>query len=247
MDAPPELTLHALVGSHPCRAVQAALEYKDLDFELRLLPPGEHNEVIEAEYGTGRTTAPGLIVGGEPVHGSSAILERLERLRPEPPLYPAPIAASVRGAEQWGAGHFGDLGRWFVWGAFHFRPERMATFVGAPESDPRGTDFAIRAARAGWRYHDLSALKIADGLAELPPALDRVDALIEDGLLAGSEPNAADLQLGATLRLMLNVGDVAQLIEGRPAEAMARRWFPDYDGWIPPGAFPASWIPGNAR
>lgn len=33
------------------------------------------------------------------------------------------------------------------------------------------------------------------------------------------------------------------LIEARPAERVARRWFPDYPGEITAGAFPPGWIP----
>lgn len=239
----PRLKLHTLVGSHPCRTAQAALELKRLDYEQVVLAPGEHTAVIEDVYGPGRTTVPGLLVGDQPVHGSSAILARLEQLQPEPPLFPAAIADAVREAERWGAGRLQDLGRWFIWGSFHFRPEHMFTFAGAPVGDPEATDLAIRIARAGWRYHDLSAVKIATGLAELPACLDEVDSLAAAGTLGGEAANAADLQIGATLRLMLNIGDLVPLIEGRAAERVARRWFGDYEGWIPAGAFPTSWIP----
>ena len=243
MSAAPQLTLHVIPGSHPCRTVEAALAFKGLDYEHVVLPPGEHNAVIEEHYGEGRITAPGLLCNGEAYHGSRAALAALERVKPDPTLYPEPIAAAVSEAEAWGDGELQDMGRWFTWGAFHFRPECAFTFAGGPVSDPETTDFAIRMIRGGWRYHGLSAVKIANGLAALGAKLDHVDELIADGVIGGETPNAADLQIGATIRIMLNIGDVAELIEGRPAESMARRWFPDYDGWIPPGAFPAAWIP----
>lgn len=243
MTVQPRLRLHTIVGSHPCRTAQAALELKGLDYEGVVLAPGEHNAVMEDVYGPGRTTVPGLLIDEEPVHGSSAILARLDQVRAEPALFPAPIAEAVREAERWGAGRLQDLGRWFIWGSFHFRPEHMFTFAGAPVSDPEATDLAIRIARGGWRYHDLTAVKIATGLAELPGCLDEIDALAATGTLDGEAADAADLQIGATLRVMLNIGDLVPLIEGRAAERVARRWFPDYDGWIPAGAFPASWLP----
>ena len=28
-------------------------------------------------------------------------------------------------------------------------------------------------------------------------------------------------------------------------ERIARRWFPDYPGRVPPGAFPAGWVPAR--
>jgi glutathione S-transferase len=239
-----ELVLHLLPLSHPCKTVEAALAHKRLDYEPVVLRSGEHNEEMERIYGTGRRTVPGLLVDGEPVHGSAAILARLEELAPEPPLFPAPIADRVREAEAWGDRELQDLGRHLSWGALHFRPEHMGTFGGAGVLDPAGTDFAIRFLRAAWKYHGISAALLADDLAGLPAKIDHVDALAADGIVGGEEPTAADLQLGATLRVLLTLGDVRPLLEGRPAEAIARRWFADYPGDVPAGAFPAAWTAG---
>ena len=88
--------------------------------------------------------------------------------------------------------------------------------------DPAGTDFAIRFLRAAWRYHQVSAERLADDLAGLPAKIDHVDALEGEGILGGEQPTAADLQIGATLRVLLTVGDLRHLLEGRPAERIAR-------------------------
>jgi glutathione S-transferase len=238
----PTLTLHALPPSHPCMTVQAALERKRLDYE-RVDLPMPHTEEMERLYGEGNGTVPGLMVDGEPVHGSVAILERLERIAPDPPLYPEPIAGAVREAERWGDAELQDLGRRLPWGAIHFRPEAMGTFGGAGPLDPAGTDFAIRFARGMWKYHRVSAERLAADLAGLPEKIDRVDSFAAAGIVGGDAPTAADLQIGATLRVLLTLGDLRPLIEGRPAEAVARRWFPDYAGEVPAGAFPAGWVP----
>jgi len=242
MSAAP-LVLHALPPSHPCMTAAAALRLKGLAFERVDLRPGEHTAEMERLYGPGRTTVPGLLVGDEPVHGSIAILERLERLEPEPALYPEAIADAVREAERWGDAELQDLGRRLPWGALRFRPEAMGTFGGGPPLDPAGTDFAIRYVHASWKYHRISAVRLAEDLAELPAKLDHVDALAAAGVIGGESPTAADLQIGATLRVLLVVGDLRQLLEGRPAERLARRWFPDYGGDVPAGAFPAGWVP----
>ena len=76
--------------------------------------------------------------------------------------------------------------------------------------------------------------------------IDHVDALAADGVIGGESATAADLQIGATLRVMLTLGDLRPLIEGRPAEQVAMRWFADYRGDIPAGAFPAGWVPARA-
>jgi glutathione S-transferase len=222
---------------------EAALRLKGLEYERVALTPGAHNAEMERLYGEGRTTVPGLLVDGDPVHGSRPILARLEQLAPDPPLYPEPMAERVREAEAWGDRELQDLGRRLPWGALHFRPEAMGTFGGGTPLDPAGTDFAMRVLRATWKYHGITAQRLADDLAALPAKLDHIDGLAADGVVGGEEPNAADLQIGATIRVLLCLGDLRPLLEGRPAERLARRWFADYAGDVPAGAFPAGWVP----
>jgi glutathione S-transferase len=242
MTTTPALTLHVLPPSHPCMTAEAALRLKGLDYDKVSLTPGPHAEEMARVYGEANTTVPGLLVGDEPVHGSRAILERLEQIEPDPPLYPEPIAEAVREAERWGDEELQDLGRRLPWGALHFRPEAMGTFGGGGPLDPARTDFAISFLRGTWKYHGISAERLAADLAGLPAQIDHVDALIAEGAMGGEGPTAADLQIGATLRVLLTVADLRPLIEGRPAEGVARRWFPDYAGEIPRGAFPAGWV-----
>lgn len=238
----PALTLHVLPPSHPCKTVETALALKGLDFERVVLAPGKHNAEMEAIYGEGNGTVPGLLVGDEPVHGSRAILARLEQLAPEPALYPEPIAAEVREAERWGDEELQDLGRRLPWGAMHFRPESMGTFGGGGELDPPGTDFAMRFVHGSWKYHGITCERLAGDLAGLPAKIDHIERLATDGVIGGDEPTAADLQIGATIRVLLTIGDLHPLLEGTAAERIARRWFPEYQGEIPAGAFPASWL-----
>lgn len=238
------LTLHVLGPSHPSRAAQRALEIKGLEFERVELSPGPHLETMQEIYGEGKVTVPGMLVGEEPVHGSRAIYARLEQLRPDPSLYPEPIAEAVREADRWGDEELQPLGRSLGWGALHFRPEMLPMLSGAGEPlDPAGTDFAMRFIRATWKHHGISCERLGEDLAGLPAKLDHVDELIAEGVIGGEQPNAADLQIGSTLRILLNIGDLERLIAGRPAERFARELFPDWDGTMPAGAFPQGWLP----
>ena len=238
----PSITLHVLPPSHPCLTAEAALRRKGLAYERVVMESGKHGDAMEAIYGDGRRTVPGMVVDGEPVHGSRAITAKLEELQPEPPLFPADRADAVREAEAWGDEELQDLGRRLPWCAMHFRPEAMGTFGGASPLDPAGTDFALRFIRAAWSYHGITCVRVAEDLAGLPAKLDRIDAWIADGPLGGPEANAADLQIGATLRILLTVGDLHPLLVGRPLEELARRHFPDYPGEVPLGAYPAGWV-----
>jgi glutathione S-transferase len=239
----PTLVLHALRASHPCMTVEAAMRFKRLRYERIYFRPGEHVAKMQEIYGEGQRTVPGVLVDGEPVHGSLAIMQRLEELAPEPTLYPSP---QVREAERWGDEQLQDLGRRLPWGALHFRPEALGTFGDKPPLDGAGTDKAIELVRRFWDYHGISAARLQEDLAGLPAKLEHVEQLAERGLIDGEQPTAADLQIGATIRVLLTVDDLAPILEGGAAERIARRFFPSYPGAVPARAFPAGWTPDAA-
>jgi len=243
---PPKLTLHLLTMSHPCMTAEAALRFKGLDYERVVFTPGTHVEEMAKIYGEKSTTVPGLLVDDEPVHGSTAIVARLEEIKPDPPLYPDGRADEVREAELWADRELQDLGRRLTWGGLHFRPEVMGTFAGGEPLDPPGVDFAMKFLRGTWKYHKISAERLAADLAGFPAKVDHVEGLAADGLIGGDPPNAADLQIGSTIRVLLTVRDLDEQLTGTAAEAIARRWFPDYAGEIPAGAFPAGWLPARS-
>lgn len=81
---PPHL-LHFRV-SHYNEKVRWALDYKKWPHTRQALVPGFHIPI--ARWRSGQNQLPILIVGGQPIVGSSQILAEIERLRPEPPLYP---------------------------------------------------------------------------------------------------------------------------------------------------------------
>ena len=60
-------------------------------------------------------------------------------------------------------------------------------------------------------------------LAALPGALERIDDWIEEGVLGAETPNAADLQIATSVRLLMTLDDVRPAIEGRPAGELATR------------------------
>jgi glutathione S-transferase len=239
----PKLVLHAVPFSHPCLAVKAVLDRHGLEYETVDMVSGQHGDEVERIYGEGRRTVPGLLVDGEPVHGTTAIFERLDELVDDADLYPGAVAAAIREAERGIAEDLQTAGRNLVFGALHFRPEALGTFAGSGPLDPAGTDFAIKLVRGAWRYIGISATLLAECLAALPEQLDIVDELIEGGVAGGDEPTAVDYQLGSSLHLLLQLGDVRPLIAGRPAERLVDTWFEPGPADVPAGAFPAGWVP----
>lgn len=70
-------------------------------------------------------------------------------------------------------------------------------------------------------------------LQPLPRRLLR-RALIAAGAIGGDAFNAADFQIGTTLRVMLAGPDLGPVLAGRPGESLARRVWPHYRFEIPP-------------
>src|SRR4051794_40894552 len=88
--------------SHPAQAVKKMLELKALPYETTTLLPGF--QPVVRLLGFPGITVPALAIDGRKVVGSRAIARELDRLDPEPPLFPADpdTRAKVEDAERWG-------------------------------------------------------------------------------------------------------------------------------------------------
>jgi glutathione S-transferase len=244
MASQPRLVLHVVPFSHPCLAVSAALDRLGHEYEMVELVTGQQAEEVEKVYGEGRRTVPGLLVDDEPVHGTSTIFARLDELNPDAGLYPAAVAERILELEPGLAEEIQTSARVLVFGAMHFRPESMGTFAGVAQLDPGGVDFAIKMMRGAWRRLNIDAQRVHAILQELPGQLDAVDALLEAGAVGGEQPTAADFQLGSSLHLLVQIGDVRPLVEERPAAKLLSLFEPG-NGDVPAGAFPPGWVPAT--
>jgi glutathione S-transferase len=63
-----------------------ALDYKRVPHVRRAVLPGSHRSLARKLWGG--TTLPVLVLDGQPIGDSTRIIEALEDLRPDPPLYP---------------------------------------------------------------------------------------------------------------------------------------------------------------
>jgi hypothetical protein len=71
--------------------------------------------------------------------------------------------------------------------------------------------------------------------------------LIAEGTIGGPELNAADLQIGPSVRLLWCMRDIRPALEGRPAAELAERVAGRFDATLP-AVFPADWLaPLRAR
>jgi glutathione S-transferase len=243
------LKLYVIPASHPCAAVEAALEYKSIPYERVSLLPISPVLIGRARYGG--TTVPGVRRDGERIVGSRAIMRRLDALAPDPALLPDAqdaARAKVLEAERWGDEVFQSVPRRIIDACFLRRPQAMESYArGAKLPLPLGVlrpalPLTARLMAIKNKARDETAR--AD-IAALPSHLARVDSWIQEGLLGGERPNAADLQIGSTVRLLMSIGDVRPLVEGHLAQGLAR-YFPQLVGEVPAGVLPAEWLAAPA-
>lgn len=242
--------LYALPASHPCAAVEVALRLKGIDYRRVELIPLTQMLIGPLRYGG--TTVPGMRLDGERLAGSRTIMRRLDALAPDPPLLPpvgdAVARARVLEAERWGDEVLQSVPRRIVDACFLRAPESMESYAGGaklplPVSAMRPV-IPLTARLMARRNHALDEIVQAD-LAALPAQLDHIDAWIADGVLGGDTPNAADLQIGSSIRLLATIADVRPLLDGHPCERLTR-WFPPQPGEVPAGTLPAQWLPVRA-
>src|SRR4051812_38519922 len=239
-----QLQLYAIPGSHPCATVEAALDLKGLAYERGDLMPGASPLLQLARFGS--RTVPGLVVDGYKVSGSRLILRTLDGLRPEPRLYSGDPA--VEEAERWGDADLQDAARAIIAYALWKRPDAGDSFTAGANLPELPPAIATQGTRA-WVGTELRFMlggvdATQRWLGELPGLLDHVDELIADGVIGGGEfPRAADLQIAASVRLLLTFADLRDGIDARAAGRLARRLIPRYPGDVPAGVLPAEWIP----
>ena len=235
--------LYIVHGSHPCATVEKALELKGIAFKRVELPPPSHPLVMRPLFG-GRTV-PGIkFEDGEKLQGSRKILRALEQRVPDPPLYRGP---DVEEAERWGDEVLQPIARRIIWPVFARHPRAMYDYQQGQRNPKLPMPVVVAAAplitKVEKRLNDATEDATRADLQALPGHLDKIDGWIADGVLGGDEPNAADLQIAPSLRLLHSLGDVRPLIAGRPAEAFAFKWFDPLPGSTPEGVLPREWIP----
>jgi glutathione S-transferase len=235
--------LYIVHGSHPCATVEKALELKGVPYRTIEIPPPMQGMVMRPLYGD--RTVPGIrFEDGEKVQYSRAICRALERRNADPPLYTGP---EVDAAEEWGDLAYQGIGRTLLWLAFQRCPRAMYGYQEGQKNPKLPMPVVLASApvitRIERRINDATEERAQRELSELPGHLDRIDGWIADGVLDGDHPNAADLQIATTTRLLHTLADVRPLIAGRPAEEHAFRWFDRLRGEVPAGVFPREWIP----
>jgi glutathione S-transferase len=237
--------LFTIPGSHPGVAVQLMLARKGIPFKRTDLFPVVSRGVVRM-MGFPGPTVPALKLDGRKLQGSREIARELDRLQPEPPLFPADpqLRSAVEEAERFGDEELQHPIRQAIWWALRRNKAPLRSYS---EGAKLGIPVGLAVATAGpilameVRVNKATDENVRSGLARLGPMLQRIDDWIEAGTLDGEQLNAADFQIGPSLRLAMTMQDLRPLIEDRPAGRLAKRVQPEIAGDFPP-VFPPAWL-----
>jgi glutathione S-transferase len=237
--------LYVIPASHPSISIELMLKHKGIAYKRTDLLPVVSKGVLRA-VGFPGVTVPALKVDGTKVQGSRPIARELDRLQPEPPLLPAEPEkrAAVEEAERFGDEELQHPVRQILWWGMKKDHSPLRSYsegarIGMPIGLAVKTAAPIVALSA--RFNEASDENARRALEKLPALLDKVDALVESGVVNGERPNAADFQVAPSIGLAMTLDDLRPLIENRPAGALARRFVPDYPGKMPP-VLPPEWL-----
>ena len=214
--------------SHYNEKARWALDWKGIAHVRRSLLPGFH--VPRVLWMTGQKALPVLIVDGETIHDSTRIIERLERLRPEPALYPADDAERRRALA---LEDFFDeeLGPHVRRALFHeLLPETEFAAAAFTLGFGPGTRRLYRALFPALRVVMRADMKIDDARTarsreKVLAALDRLEAELQpSGYLVGERFSVADLTAAALLAPVVFLPPEFPYAPPGPLPAPVARW-----------------------
>ncbi len=241
--------VYVITGSHACRTATLMLEHKRIPYRQVALPTGLHPLLVRAAGFKGhrspiRTvdgathsllglldrlgTVPALKLGAERIQTNHAIARFLERLQPEPALFPGEPERrrAVEDAERWGDE------------TLQMAARRVALATDLSEMYMRAGDGRLGPllAKSGlmrWALTPTSAhtFRASPGnldalLDAIPPMLDGVDEWIGQGVLCAEQLNAADFAIAPSLALLSYRAELSEEISARPAGVLVDRLLP---------------------
>jgi glutathione S-transferase len=249
----PEATLYAILGSHACRTGELLLEHKRIPYRRVDLPTGLHAVGVRLLGFPGRGsprmfgddppsfgvrmgdrlgTVPAVKIGDQRWQTNRRIARELDRLQPDPPLFPADpeLRREVEEAERWGDDVFQMVARRTALAAVIHGPDGMIDRANDGRLGPllwRSETMRYAGTRLLARFaFQATVASEPELLADLPAMLDRIDAWIDAGVLNDEALNAADFMIATSLALLAYRRDLRDEIEPRPAGGLVERVLP---------------------
>ena len=235
------VVLYWMSISHPSQVARKMLDLKGIEYELvDVVPLNQRIHLRLAGFSGG--TVPVLKLDDQRVQGSRQIARAIDQRWPEPPLFSADPAlrARVEEAERWGEEQLQPIPRrLFRYGLARnpelrqsvVRAQRLPIPAVAAQAIRPALEWYLRTVEADGRR--ATAAGVRADLAALPALLDHVDRLLDAGTLTLDPPNAATLQIMASVNLMGRFADLADLVASHTCAEPARELFPQYRAKLP--------------
>ncbi|HEV2791698.1 MAG TPA: glutathione S-transferase family protein [Solirubrobacterales bacterium] len=195
-------TLWQLDISHYSEKVRWALEYKGIDHSRRSALPGTHIPIALFLTRGGQPTVPILVLDGQAIGDSTAILSVLEARYPDPPLYPIDAEERARAVEleEYFDEELGPHTRLLPFYELIQEPDVFAEVAAAAVPGPLGKAKPVVGAYARFytslRWGADSSEDAERARQGIVAALDRLEAELERGngeFLVGSHLSVADI------------------------------------------------------
>ena len=208
MSAAPPVLWHIPI-SHYSEKARWTLDHKRIPHRRRGLPGGVHMLAALALTRGQAVTFPVLVMDGERIGDSTAIIAELERRQPDPSLYPDDPAERRRALdlEEYFDEELGPPIRLVAWHEMTRDPERLGMLAArflppSVRDDPRAAAAAGRYAAAftNVRYGSRDEEAAARAREKVVAALDRLEAELDgNDYLVGDRFSVADLTAAALL------------------------------------------------
>lgn len=243
------VVLYWMAISHPSQAVKKMLDLKQVQYErVDVAPLNQRIHLRMAGFRGG--TVPGLKLDGQRLQGSRDISRALDARWPDPPLFPATpeLRERVEEAERWGEQDLQPVPRRLFRFGLVSNPKLRRDVVrmqGLPAPALLATAMLPAAVYYG-RTLEADGRRATErgvraDLEGLPAMLDRVDRLLGDGTLTLEPPNAATLQILATIRVLGGFEDLRPTVRAHRCAEPAQQLFPDYRAGLP-AFLPPEWL-----
>ena len=202
-----DIILHHFAVSPFAEKVRCILGFKRLEWKSVDIPLIMPKPDLTALTGGYRRT-PVLQIGADIYCDTSLIVELLERIAPQPSLFPAPVAGLARILAQWA-----DSSLFSAAMGYAFQPAAIPDLLG--NAAQAKAFVADRAAMRGSLPH----MPVAEAGASLAEYLRRLEDMLADGspYLLGEQPTVADFSIYHPLWCVRRARAVAGILEATPA------------------------------